>query len=267
MVIMGKPKEKVESSQPKGESASTAMLERLAKTDAQPQDASKLIYADDQAYWRSRIIPSRQGILYYIAKRGVDLLFASVFLVIGIPWLVVCGLLMKREAPGPFFYRQTRVGRNGRILTFYKLRSMPVDAEEDGPQLTPLIGDARCGPIGRFIRKAKIDELPQFWNVLIGEVSVVGPRAERPFFVEQFSREFPAYPFRHLVKPGLTGLAQINEKDSFQMRDKLRYDLFYVRRFNFALDMVILWETAMYCFRCLFTGFKEVGGAGKSCDE
>jgi lipopolysaccharide/colanic/teichoic acid biosynthesis glycosyltransferase len=114
------------------------------------------------------------------------------------------------------------------------------------------------GPVGRFIRKAKIDELPQFWNVLIGEISLIGPRPERPYFVEQFSKEFPQFPLRHLVKPGLTGLAQINEIDSFRMRDKLRYDLFYVRKHNFSLDMMILWRTAMYCFRCLFRGFREV---------
>jgi lipopolysaccharide/colanic/teichoic acid biosynthesis glycosyltransferase len=98
--------------------------------------------------------------------------------------------------------------------------------------------------------------------VLIGEVSVVGPRPERPYFVDRFTREFPNFPSRHLVKPGLTGLAQINEKDAFMMRDKLRYDLFYVRKFNFALDMQILWLTAMYCFRCLFSGFREVNGLG-----
>jgi len=222
--------------------------------------SDKLIFADDVTYWKSGIRPNRQGFLYYLAKRGVDILFAVVFLVIGIPWLVVCGLLMQKEAPGPFFYRQKRVGKDGKIIIVYKLRSMPVDAEDDGPQLTPMDGDTRCGQIGRFIRKAKIDELPQFWNVLIGEISVVGPRPERPYFVQQFSEEFPLFPLRHLVKPGLTGLAQINEKDAFKMRDKLRYDLFYVRKYNFLLDMKILWHTAMYCFRCLGSGFKDVSG-------
>ncbi len=199
-----------------------------------------------------------QSLIFSATKRSIDIFYSLVFLLLAIPWLLVCGLLMKREAPGPFFYRQKRVGRDGRIVIVYKLRSMPVDAEENGPQLTPINGDRRLGPIGRFIRKAKIDELPQFWNVLIGEFSVVGPRAERPYFVQQFSEEFPEFPLRHKVKPGLTGLAQVNEKDSLNMRHKLRYDLFYVQNRSVGLDLKILWATAMYCFRCLFTGFHEV---------
>jgi lipopolysaccharide/colanic/teichoic acid biosynthesis glycosyltransferase len=249
------------------EPASTSEALAVSRISGDEAAVDKLIIVDDMTYWRSAVMPSRQGFLYYAGKRAVDLLFASVFLVIGIPWLVVCGLLMKREAPGPFFYKQRRVGKDGKILTVYKLRSMPVDAEKKGPKLTPINGDRRCGPVGRFIRKAKIDELPQFWNVLIGEVSVVGPRPERPYFVDRFTQEFPSFPLRHLVKPGLTGLAQINEKDAFMMRDKLRYDLFYVRKFNFALDMKILWLTAVYCFRCLFSGLQEVNGSACAQSE
>ncbi|HEX9746753.1 MAG TPA: sugar transferase [bacterium] len=225
-----------------------------------------LIYADDINYWRNAIKPSHPPFWYYALKRAIDIFFAISFLFLGIPWILVCGLLMKREAPGPFFYKQERVGKDGKLLTAYKLRSMPVDAESNGPQLTPLEGDKRLGPVGKFIRKAKIDELPQFYNVLIGEISVVGPRPERPYFVERFSREHPLFPLRHLVKPGLTGLAQINEMDAFRMRHKLKYDLFYVRKHNLALDMKILWMTAMYCFRCLFTGFREVTGDSELAD-
>jgi len=237
-------------------------VERTAKILRKPihvdLTGDNIIFADEIQYWRSGITISRQGLGYRMAKRSIDIFFSLVFLIIGTPWLVVCGLLMKREAPGPFFYRQKRIGRNGRELFVYKLRSMPVDAEEDGPKLTPIDGDQRCGPVGRFIRKAKIDELPQFWNVLKGEFSVVGPRPERPFFVQQFSREFPLFNMRHLVKPGLTGLAQIKEKDSFNMHEKLRYDLFYVRKHCLVFDLLIIWHTALYCFRCLFTGFREV---------
>lgn len=242
--------------------AKSAVSRTKRAEDEKSNEFAKLIFADDMSYWRTAITPSRQGILYSGAKRSVDLLFASVFLIIGVPWLVVCGLLMKREAPGPFFYRQERIGKYGKVLTVYKLRSMPVDAEETGPRLTPIGGDQRVGPVGKFIRKAKIDELPQFWNVLIGEISVVGPRPERPYFVEQFTEEHPQFPLRHLVKPGLTGLAQMNEVDAFKMHQKLRYDLFYVRKNSFGLDMKILWRTSMYCFKCLFTGFKEVSNGG-----
>lgn len=238
----------------------TAKIVHTVKQDEIPNhfNDQKLIIANDMSYWLNAITPSKQGWGYYASKRCIDILFAVVFLIIGFPWLLVCGLLMKRESKGPFFYMQKRVGKDGKIIVVPKLRSMPVDAEGEIPQLSPMNGDKRCGPVGRFIRKAKIDELPQFWNVLKGEISVVGPRPERPYFVEQFTEKFPTFPLRHLVKPGLTGLAQINEKGAFDIRDKLRYDLFYIRKFNFALDMFILWRTAIYCFKCLFSGFKDI---------
>jgi len=227
-------------------------------------DVSKLIYADEVQYWKSGITIRKPGWLFLFIKRAIDIFYAVVFLILGAPWLLVCGLLMKKEAPGPFFYKQTRVGKDGKILTVYKLRSMPVDAESDGPQLTPIQGDKRVGRVGKFIRKAKIDELPQFWNVLKGEFSVVGPRPERPYFVKKFSEEFPLFNLRHKVKPGLTGLAQVNEKDSLNMVHKLRYDLFYVQKQNIGLDLMILWRTALYCFRCLFGGGNGKNGNG-SC--
>ncbi len=251
---------------PEMKRSATAVEEAPKESGPVVQNGDKLIFADELEYWRSGITVSRQGMIYHAAKRLIDIFFALVFLFLGIPWLLVCGWLMKREAPGPFFYRQQRVGRHGKILTVYKLRSMPVDAEEDGPKLTPINGDKRLGPVGRFIRKAKIDELPQFWNVLKGEFSVVGPRPERPYFIQRFNRDYPLFNLRHLVKPGLTGLAQIKEKDAFNMRDKLRYDLFYVRKHSLALDLFIIWQTSLYCFRCLFSGFKEAA-FGETCPE
>ena len=248
------------SSKPDKEST-TAVQDHPETVDAVEESTDNLIFADELEYWKSGITPSRQNFLYHAVKRGIDIFYACVFLIVGIPWLVVCGLLMKREAPGPIFYDQKRIGRNGKIITVYKLRSMPVDAECNGPVLTPVEGDERLGPVGKFIRKAKIDELPQFWNVMKGEFAVIGPRAERPYYVEKFTEEFPLYNMRHIVKPGLTGLAQLNEKDSLNMRDKLRYDLFYVQKHNFLLDQMILWSTAMYCFKQLFGGFKEVANS------
>jgi lipopolysaccharide/colanic/teichoic acid biosynthesis glycosyltransferase len=247
------------SNQKPDKQSAAAVEERPGSAEKIEESKDNLIFADEPEYWQSGFTPSRQNFFYYAIKRGIDIFYALVFLFVGIPWLVVCGLLMKREAPGPFFYSQDRIGKDGKVITVYKLRSMPVDAECNGPQLTPIEGDERLGPVGKFIRKAKIDELPQFWNVLIGEFSVIGPRAERPFFVEKFSDEFPLYNLRHIVKPGLTGLAQLNEKDSLNMRSKLRYDLFYVQKHNFLLDQKILWDTSMYCFRQLFGGFKEAG--------
>jgi lipopolysaccharide/colanic/teichoic acid biosynthesis glycosyltransferase len=244
------------SLKPRDGATTSVQEERRSESIDNPADVN-LAFADEIEYWQSGITLSRQGLLYHVLKRTIDIIFAVVFLFLGIPWLLVCGFLMKREAPGPFFYKQDRIGRNGKILNVYKLRSMPVDAECNGPQLTPLNGDRRLGPVGKFIRRAKIDELPQFWNVLKGEFSVVGPRPERPYFVKQFEEKYPLFNIRHTVKPGLTGLAQVNEKDSLNMRVKLRYDLFYVRKHNLFLDLKILWDTAMYCFRQLFSGFRD----------
>jgi len=252
-------REKVKSS------AGTAVREPRIAGISDPPDELRSLFDESTSVEMGPVTVAEPGIFYNAFKRGVDIFYSLVFLILGIPWLLVCGLLMKREAPGPFFYKQDRVGKDGKLLNVYKLRSMPVDAEENGPQLTPINGDKRCGPVGRFIRKAKIDELPQFWNVLIGEFSVVGPRPERPYFARQFAEEFPHFNERHLVKPGLTGLAQVNEKDALKMRHKLKYDLFYVENRSIGLDLSILWVTAMYCFKCLFSGFRESVN-GNSCD-
>jgi lipopolysaccharide/colanic/teichoic acid biosynthesis glycosyltransferase len=131
---------------------------------------------------------------------------------------------------------------------------MPKNAEANGPVITFVDGDSRPGRIGVFIRKSKIDELPQFLNVLRGDMSVVGPRPERPYFVDKFSSELPNFDQRHLVKPGITGLAQIREMDSFKIRSKLHFDLFYIEHRSFGFDMAVLWSTVWLCFHYLFIG-------------
>ena len=191
---------------------------------------------------------------YEAAKRFFDIAFSLLFIILGLPFIILCGLLMQLESRGRMFYPQKRVGRNGRAFTVLKLRSMPNNAEANGPVITAADGDSRPGRIGRFIRRSKIDELPQFFNVLLGQMSVVGPRPERPYFVEKFSTEFPKFKYRHLVKPGITGLAQIKEKDSFQIRNKLRLDLYYISKRSFGFDAAILWSTIWFCFHYLFEG-------------
>jgi lipopolysaccharide/colanic/teichoic acid biosynthesis glycosyltransferase len=197
---------------------------------------------------------------YEALKRLFDVAFSFLFIPLGLPFIIVCGLLMKLESPGRMFYIQKRVGKDDRVFKILKLRSMPNDAEANGPVLTASDGDSRPGHVGRFIRKSKIDELPQFFNVLIGQMSVVGPRPERPFFVEKFSKQYPKIHNRHLVKPGITGLAQIKEKDSLQIRSKLRYDLLYISKRSFGFDMAILWSTIWFCFHYLFEGFGIIKG-------
>jgi lipopolysaccharide/colanic/teichoic acid biosynthesis glycosyltransferase len=181
------------------------------------------------------------------AERAMDLLMGGVLLLLSLPaWLVVIPLV-KLASPGPVFYRQTRVGRWGRPFTIVKFRTMRMDAErESGPVWSPL-SDARIHRIGRVLRATHLDELPQLWNVLRGDMSLVGPRPERPCFVSLLSERIPLYAARHAVRPGLTGWAQIrypygaSEEDA---REKLAYDLFYVLNRSLAFYFAILLETA-----------------------
>ena len=157
----------------------------------------------------------------------------------------VTAVLIKLESRGPIFYKQERVGKNGRTFVLTKFRSMRVDAEQDGPVWASK-GDTRTTRVGRIIRKVRIDEIPQFWNILKGEMSFVGPRPERPHFVAQLAEEIPFYEQRHLIAPGLTGWAQIKYPYGASIEDarqKLQYDLFYIKNQGLILDAIIMFET------------------------
>ncbi len=176
-------------------------------------------------------------------KRAADLVAATVGILLLLPvWLVVA-ILIKLTSPGPVFYRQERVGRGGRIFSILKFRTMRVDAEaETGPVLAA-VDDPRVTPVGRFLRAIRLDETPQLLNVIKGDMSVVGPRPERPFFMEQIARELPEYRYRLLVRPGLTGLAQVEAGYSTPPEDKLRYDLLYIQNYSIVMDIQILLAT------------------------
>jgi len=150
-------------------------------------------------------------------------------------------------SPGPAFYSQRRVGRQGRVFTVHKLRSMCANAEKDtGPVWASGAADMRVTKLGRIMRRTRLDELPQLWNIFIGEMSLVGPRPERPEFVQQLSREIPFYGQRHIVKPGLTGWAQVRYTYGASLEDaleKLQYDLFYIKHMSVKLDLFIIFET------------------------
>ncbi|MDX6696490.1 MAG: hypothetical protein QOF02_4093 [Blastocatellia bacterium] len=181
------------------------------------------------------------GIARTLMHRGVALLGALVSL----PIALLTALLIRLESPGPVLYRQERVGKNGRPFTIMKFRSMRVDAEKDGP-VWARSEDDRTTRVGRIIRKIRVDELPQFWNILRGEMSFVGPRPERPHFVSQLALEIPYYEQRHLIAPGLTGWAQIKYPYGSSVEDarqKLQYDLYYIKNQSLVLDAVILFET------------------------
>ncbi len=167
-------------------------------------------------------------------------------LIVSLPIALLTALLIKIDSRGPVFYRQERVGKNGRIVKIIKFRSMKLDAEADGKPVWATSDDDRATRVGRVIRKIRVDEIPQFWNIIKGEMCFVGPRPERPHFVEQLAREIPFYEHRHLVAPGLTGWAQIKYPYGASVEDarkKLQYDLYYIKNQSLALDLVIVFET------------------------
>ncbi len=187
-----------------------------------------------------------QNLSYRIVKRGLDLLIAFIGLAIFGVMLPVLALTISIDSPGPIFYRQKRVGRAGRQFELIKLRSMFIDAEEDGRAKWAKKYDARVTRVGLFLRRTRLDELPQLLNVLRGEMSLVGPRPERPEFVAELQQEIPFYRTRLTVKPGLTGWAQVNYDYGCSAKDaleKLRYDLYYIKHQSIQLDFTILLKT------------------------
>jgi sugar transferase (PEP-CTERM system associated) len=189
----------------------------------------------------------RKSRLLSSAKRALDLVAAVSGLVLTFPVMALVALAVKLTSKGPVFYHQRRVGQHGRVFVVHKFRSMREDAEAaTGPVWASKAGDARVTPIGRFLRRARLDELPQLWNVLKGDMSFVGPRPERPEFVAELTREIPFYGQRHIVRPGLTGWAQVRYTYGASTEDalqKLQFDLFYIKNLSIALDVFIILET------------------------
>ncbi len=188
----------------------------------------------------------RKTRLLMAAKRALDIAFAVVGLVLAFPLMLVVGALVKFTSRGPMFYHQTRVGLQGREFTVHKFRTMCQDAERSTGPVWSTANDSRVTPAGRFLRRTRLDELPQLWNVLKGEMSFVGPRPERPEFVRELTEKIPYYGQRHVLKPGVTGWAQIRYTYGASVEDaieKLQYDLYYIKNLSIALDVVILVET------------------------
>jgi len=188
----------------------------------------------------------RQGLFGDTVKRLFDVTVSAALLLLTLPIILVAALCIYLESGLPVLYRQERVGRGGRTFTLYKLRSMKLDAECGGRPHWAKANDDRTTRVGRFIRKYRIDELPQIFNVLNGEMSFVGPRPERPFFVDQLSKQIPFYALRHSAKPGITGWAQVRYQYGASIDDaieKLQYDLYYVKNHGLFLDLMILIST------------------------
>lgn len=188
---------------------------------------------------------SNQNKFYLLVTRFTDIVFSLLGLLIGLfllPFILLFNVLGNR---GPLFYTQERVGKNNKIFTIYKLRTMVKDAEKNGAVFAAT-NDVRITPFGKFLRKSRLDEVPQFINILKGDMSIVGPRPERPIFVKQIAEQLPFYQTRHVIKPGLTGWAQVNHAYTNTIDDaliKLQYDLFYIKHRSIFLDINVLIKT------------------------
>jgi Undecaprenyl-phosphate glucose phosphotransferase len=176
-----------------------------------------------------------------LVKRVMDIIGSLVGIVVASPLMLVLCLLIKLTSPGPLIYRQERVGLHNKTFWMYKFRSMEVQPESEEKKAWTVKNDPRVTGIGRFMRKTSLDELPQLFNILKGNMSLVGPRPERPFFVEKFREEIPRYMVKHQVRPGLTGWAQVNGyRGDTSIRKRIEYDLYYIENWSIGLDVKIL---------------------------
>lgn len=185
-------------------------------------------------------------------KRLIDFVVSFMVLVVGLPVWILIALIIRLTSPGQAIYRQRRIGQKGREFTMYKFRTMRENAEAATGPVWATEDDPRYTPVGRWLRKTRIDEVPQFFNVLKGDMSLVGPRPERPFFVEKLAKEIPLYSRRHRVKPGITGWAQVKWKYDSSLEDvqqKVKYDLFYIENMSLRRDLQILFRTIYTALR------------------
>lgn len=190
---------------------------------------------------------------YMLVKRVLDIFLVLMSAPLSVPLMIMTAMAIRLESSGSVLFVQKRVGQGGREFSIYKFRSMTVDSEKDGAKLAQ-VGDARITRVGKFIRKTRLDELPQFWNILKGDMSLIGPRPEQKAFVEQFNQSIPFYNYRHIVKPGLSGWAQVTQGyagNENETQIKLEHDFYYIRHFSFSLDMLIIFKT----LKTILTGF------------
>jgi len=179
-----------------------------------------------------------------IAKRAFDVAFSTAVLILLSPVLLAISIAVKLSSPGPVFYKQERMGLDGRKFKIYKFRSMPVDAEKATGAVWAKSGEKRATPLGAFMRRTSLDELPQFLNVLSGSMSVVGPRPERPVFISQFKQAVPKYMLRHMMKAGITGWAQVNGwRGNTSLERRIDHDLYYIENWSLLLDLKIIFLT------------------------
>jgi exopolysaccharide biosynthesis polyprenyl glycosylphosphotransferase len=183
---------------------------------------------------------------YNIAKRTMDIIIATIALIVLLPLCILMAILIKITSKGPIFYSQVRSGKDEKPFDIYKFRTMTVDAEKESGPVWARKKDNRITPIGKFLRKSRIDEIPQFINVLQGDMSVIGPRPERPIFIEKLRSQISDYPKRMSVKPGITGLAQVYhryDESIADVRKKVKYDILYIKKMSIGTDLRIVGRT------------------------
>jgi exopolysaccharide biosynthesis polyprenyl glycosylphosphotransferase len=188
----------------------------------------------------------RKSLWLSFSKRAADITLSLLGLLLASPLMALSALAVRLSSPGPVFYKQTRVGKDGMLFTICKFRSMYADAEAATGAVWATSGDPRVTRVGRFLRRTRLDEIPQLISVLVGDMSLVGPRPERPEFVEELTKQIPFYGQRHVVRPGVTGWAQVRHPYGASVQDaleKLQYDLFYVKRMSPGFDFFVVLET------------------------
>jgi len=206
------------------------------KLDARWLQPSDLIYSEDfRLGWKSLLV-----------RRVVSLVIAALALVLFLPLIPLIAVAVRLSSPGPVLFRQKRVGRRGRVFTLYKFRTMLQNAESATGAVWAGKNDARVTKIGHFLRHTRLDEIPQLWNVVIGDMGFVGPRPERPEFVKWLSEKIPYYNLRHIIRPGITGWAQVcygYGASLEETQEKLQYDLYYIKHMSISLDLLIIFRT------------------------
>ncbi len=191
-----------------------------------------------------------ESALYVILKRAFDLSFSAAVLIFGAPVFILIALLIRLSSPGPIIFVQQRVGLNGKLFSMYKFRTMSVSSREQSDSRWTVKNDPRCTRIGRILRQTGLDELPQFLNLLMGDMSVVGPRPERPLLVQKFTQSVGNYNRRHYLKVGITGWAQVNGwRGDTSIEKRIEYDLYYVRHWTLTFDVLIVLLTLVRGFR------------------
>ena len=196
-------------------------------------------------------IKIKKDIFYTSTTFIIDIIFSILLIIISSPFVLICSIFIYTYDKGPIFYTQERVGLNGKVFKLYKLRSMMLDSEKDGAMWSTGAQDTRVTPIGKIIRKLHIDEIPQMINIIKGDISLVGPRPERPEFVSILNKDIPYYSFRHIIRPGFTGWAQIKYRYASTIEDskeKFEYDLYYIKNRNIFIDFGIIIRTIQIIF-------------------